>query len=392
MLTCLAGPWVARGDGYVFTLVPTSDGTPGIRVGVNTPSGGVSYVITIDTGNGQPNNGGLTVNNNPLNNVAQKIGMTGGTPGKPIEAPGNAGSPANDNVNMPANQVFLPAPKTPPSNKTTQPTLPNKATTTDLRTDDALIGIKWLDDNFRDWGQTKGKNGKFFYMTKNDESAEDANTTHNLAVKMANAATPTVPNGRPIGTDFKPIVFIPSQTTPSGALFVNGGFAADLTLSNRLAGTSATDPFIISTGMSQTLISSAMASELGLNVSSLPLETVGTGFGSLTVPFVDLTLKLFDDPNFPTFDLPVGILSTASDPFNENFLGNDVLGSLPFWEMTPSADGLSGTFYATPVPEPSTLGASLTGFLFGLLVYTRRRRLESRAGYWGRMSQASARA
>ncbi len=248
LLACLVGPRPARGDGYVLTVVPAKDGQPGFLVGVKVNGVNVPFIISIDTGNGKPDNGGLIVNNNPAHNTAGDIGMTGGKPGTPIQTPAGPVTPIDD-ANMPAGQTVQPPPTTNPGNKTTQPTLPAKASETDLGGKDgadAIIGIRWLDDNFRSWGETQGKIGKFFFLTSKDQSADDAVTTYKLALNAAGDAPQQRPDGRPVGTDFKPLVFVPPQVLPSGALFINGGFSLTATLTDLSTGNSANNPFIIS--------------------------------------------------------------------------------------------------------------------------------------------------
>lgn len=103
---------------------------------------------------------------------------------------------------------------------------------------------------------------------------------------------------------------------------------------------------------------------VGIDLNSLPLKNVNTGFGQPRVPTADINLALFPDSLFPKFDLEVGILSTALDPLGLDFLGADLLNQFSYWEMSPSADGLSGTFYAA-VPEPPmslTLARTLPAF------------------------------
>ncbi len=128
--------------------------------------------------------------------------------------------------------------------------------------------------------------------------------------------------------------------------------------------------------MDRTLISSEMASQLGLNVSSLPLGTVDTGFGSLTVPIANLKMDVFSDSQFSNPVLSVGILNDAEDPLGENFIGNDLLSTYNFWQMDASADGTTATFYASTsaVPEPTPFAFAAIGSIVALGYSWRGRR------------------
>ena len=114
----------------------------------------------------------MTVNNN--GNNATRIGVTAGTPGAPVVGAGGKPTAQTDNASLLSTLQVQPPPFTPPTNKNQQPPLPDKVSIMDLGevakgAPPGLLTIEWLRDNFRNWGETDGKNGLFFYLTAKNE-------------------------------------------------------------------------------------------------------------------------------------------------------------------------------------------------------------------------------
>ncbi len=123
--------------------------------------------------------------------------------------------------------------------------------------------------------------------------------------------------------------------------------------------------FVISTGSETSLISEDLATSLGLDLGSLPHETVPTVFGDLDVG--KITLPYFVFSGDPTSLNSFGVLPDSFNPDHINVLGTDILGTLGTYQLDISRD----TFRAgAVVPEPSTA----VFMLFGLLGIGSRRR------------------
>ena len=168
----------------------------------------------------------------------------------------------------------------------------------------------------------------------------------------------TNPDGRPKATKSEEVTPF-RHPVPQGEEAIDGGFRLGVDISSAFS-TQSSIPFILKSGFSNTIISSQLASLLGLNPGTLPTAQVQTNFGTMEVGMAQLQLDLFSDPSFT---VPVGIaLNSADNPFDDNVLGSDVLGQLAYWDIdqtNPSAPMFSAAASLTPIPEPGT--ATLIG-------------------------------
>ncbi len=131
----------------------------------------------------------------------------------------------------------------------------------------------------------------------------------------------------------------------------------------------ASAPFVLSTGLNDTLISQSLASSLG-PLTAGPSETVMSDFGSFSVPTAILKLDVF--PQEGPVTMTVGILPNSLNPDNVNVLGMDFYDQFPelIW------NGATSTFSAAP--EPGTWSIFLIGF--GVLGWHLRERRARRYG------------
>jgi hypothetical protein len=121
------------------------------------------------------------------------------------------------------------------------------------------------------------------------------------------------------------------------------------------ASNSFSSPFVISTGSATSLMTSEVAIALGLNLSSLPTETIDTPLGPITIPEANIAFGL--PPLLGTTTDTFGILSDSLDPNHVNILGADILDQFDTYALNIT----DGRFEETSVPEPKTLGLLAIG-------------------------------
>lgn len=204
---------------------------------------------------------------------------------------------------------------------------------------DAIVGATFLN--------TSDATGAFVLnAAKGTGTIYDKAQAAKLALLPLNTPTTAVATGS---------LDIPGQGTPPSATvsLVNGAHLASA-------------PFILSTGVSDTLISQSVANSLGpLTVG--PLETVTSELGSFTVSTAILQVGVFSQQSPST--MTVGILPDSLNPGNINVIGMDFYShySELIW------NGANSTFSAMRVPEPGTWSIFLVGFgVLGLHFRQRR--------------------
>jgi hypothetical protein len=158
---------------------------------------------------------------------------------------------------------------------------------------------------------------------------------------------------------------VPPKNLPPGQDAFDGGFDMGIDVFNPYLGHGLMDvPFIIKSGFPTSLISQSLAQNLGLDLNNLPTMQALGDFGSITVWSANLQVRLFNDPSFATFSVPVGITDPSINPFGDNLLASDILGLLPYWEISEDAGGVN-RFYAASkleaIPEPSTAWLASAG-------------------------------
>ena len=132
---------------------------------------------------------------------------------------------------------------------------------------------------------------------------------------------------------------------------------------------SASAPFVLSTGLNDTLISQSLANSLG-PLTAGPTETVMSDLGSFSVSTAILKLDVF--PQEGPLTMIVGILPNSLNPDNVNVLGMDFYDKFPelIW------NGATSTFSAAP--EPGTWPIIIVGFgVLGWHLRRGRSRLDS---------------
>ena len=136
---------------------------------------------------------------------------------------------------------------------------------------------------------------------------------------------------------------------PAGTEAADAGWILGVDVINAANGTSAVNrPFLLNPGLPTSLITDTLARSLGLTPSGLPLVTVEGDWGPIKVRQATLTLRLFNDPAFPTYTLQVGVTDARTNPFGDLILGQDVIGKLTSWEIsTVEGDGVT-RFFAAP--------------------------------------------
>lgn len=336
-------------DYFVFKLAPpANDDMPTIEVGATVGGVRKDIKLVIDTGDGIPSNGGLYIS--PTAATSLGMNTAGGTADS---AQGVGGSTVTTkDVNLPGGFSFGSPPKVPTGQAATTPTLPVKATVgPTIPNVDALIGSEFLKEY--QYGKFTGDKGSFFFLAAKSQGADAAKNALTTAINEATTTPPaTDPNGRPGGTKSTPVIPTPTKSLPPGSVPADAGYLANVDLG--FGSFVVNDmPFLIKSGLPNTLISEPTALALGIDIGTLVSKSIFTDFGMTNVPVADLTVGLFNEPDF-VFSLSVGILSASLNPFAENFLGGDYLGKLSYWEVSTADDNLSGQFYAK-VPEPNTL-------------------------------------
>lgn len=341
-------------DAFVLPLRPPAfDDFPTVQIGT------VGNVI-IDTGAGAS----LVVN--PASATALGMNPNGGMPanfGGVGEAAGRTGVP------VPAGTAFGGAttPITPGGQAASTPPLPGTADVLNLPAGvNGLIGSTFLQN------YNYGRIGSYFYLATKAQGAGGLATATAIASFLALGA-PFQPgsDGRPAGAQNNLLIPTPSFAQTQ----FTGGFQLPVDVTSA-GGTLLDVPFVISSGLTTTLFSRDLAIALGLNLGGPVVDTIGN-FGTIQVIQSTVTLGLFDNPSFPAFTVPVGILSSSNDPFGFNYLGGDVLGQLAYWEISQTASDGTRFFAARTVqaiPEPSTVALLILGLATGVLTRWRRQR------------------
>ncbi len=366
-------PLSAQANGFVFTLAdpPAGDtsGRPFIDLTATVNGSPVTIKALIDTG------AGGSANIKFDTGAAIVPSLTGGTPQTFRGVGGDVAGSRNADVPAAAALGFSVAPVAAPGNSVQVPALPAKADTLPLpRPGGATIPDTYLTANFGSITRVEGPGGKYLaVVTKDQVNTAARRTTADIANFLA-FPTPIQVNqdGRPIGTRSNGIAPLPPRPVQQNEELSYGGFTLPLGIAS-LGGTSLTDiPFLIASGMASTLISQELAIALGLDPSILPSGQFTGQTGSVfSAPQASVEIRLFSDPGFTSFIVPVGILAPSLDPFQDNFLGSDILGQLPYWEIETNQDNSAGIFFAAAttlraVPEPGGLafaGPLLVGVL-----------------------------
>jgi hypothetical protein len=236
----------------------------------------------------------------------------------------------------------------------------------------SMLGSEWLKQFFCEWGQCDG----YYYLVAKDQGAEGSAIANAMAAFLGLSPAVTLDsNGQPQGTKHKYV-----QPTPPREGALDGGFDIEIDIENPPIGGTHHAPLIIKSSLPMSLITQSLALDLGLDLSKLKkVETLGN-FGPIEVLQADLELRLFDDPGFPTFTVPVGITDPNTNPFGDNFLGGDILGKLQYWEISQDQEGVT-RFYAyagQTIPTVTEWGLIIMALLLltaGAIVIVRRRRV-----------------
>jgi hypothetical protein len=357
----------AYGDVFVLPILPGGTNTaPRVRVTVNVAGVDQNFNLVLDTGDEIATDGGFYVNNRAGNDVAGRLGMGAGGAAGGIDGAGAppGGAPSRTGVPLPAGLHFTNPPNVPGGQAAAAPALPAASTVASLPAgDDALIGSQFL-SNYQ-YGRVDGSSGSFFYLAAKAEGAMAVRTAISISTFLSAAPLSLGPDGRPIGVASKPITPTPAVVTPPGTVAMDGGFDLALSLLYPTSGTSVSSPFIIKTGLDRTLISQSLATELGINLASLPIASTDINFDTFSIPVVEIEANVFAGQG--SYFLNVGVLPDSLNPFGENFLGNDLLGNFQYYEINTNTELTGGTFFALPTPEPSVLGLCLLGTCLFLL-------------------------
>jgi hypothetical protein len=358
--------WIAMpacGDVFVLPILPGGANTaPRVRMTVNVAGMDQSFNLVIDTGDEIAMDGGFYVNNRTTdgNNVAGRLGMGAGGAAGAIDGAGAppGGAASRTGVPLPAGLHFANPPNIPGGQATAAPALPAASTVASLPAgDDALIGSQFL-SNYQ-YGRMDGPSGSFFYLAAKAEGASAVHAAISIASFLSAAPISLGPDGRPIGSASKPITPTPGVVTPPGTVAMDGGFNLDLSLLYPATGTNASGSFIIKTGFDRTLISQSLATQLGINVASLPTASTDINFDTFSIPVVEIDANVFAGQ--ASYLLDAGVLPDSLNPFDENFLGDDLLSKFQYHEVDTNTDLSGGTFFALPTPEPAIMGLCLLG-------------------------------
>lgn len=326
-----AGPLAA--NVYVIKLLPPTPNDPRPKIEVN------GIPMTIDTGctpglYATPATAGTLGLNTGAGTAGRSRGVGGSTPtttGVPVPA----GSIAPSGPSTPV---------TPQGQGATTPPMPTTATVGNTASP-ALLGDGWLSNFF--YGRIDG----YFWLVEKDQGGEGVATANSMALFLSGESLTKslAASTRPPGTQSEVIRRSPAKVLPPGIQAADDGWILAVDVVDPVGGGTVADAsFLIKSGLPMTLISDRLATQLGLDLASLPKVTTLGNFGPIQVRQAKLTLALFADPAFPVFTIPVGVTDPTTNPFGENFLSNDVLSSLFSWEISAvEGDGLT-RFFAAP--------------------------------------------
>lgn len=362
------------GDAFVFPVTfDTNDNRYHITISLTVNNKPATVSVVIDSGNDD----GLMFDPE----VAQAMGMdlSKGTPGS-ITTDGGTQNVTKD-VPLPASAT-LGTPLTPTGQTTAgAPALPAKATVNAKLTSDANAGLTSL-GTFATVGiSTNAADKSFVYFIAKGEENTGMDKVQAI-INAAAAPAPPVelnPDGTPVGSKVAVVAPTPPPILPPGAVDLNQGY--DLTLGVSASSGAAEDaPFVISSGMPETLITESLAKSLGLSLATLPSDTAISDFGEANVRDADVELHLFpNDPSFPVFNLQVGVMTDpVFNQIGENYLGADVLSQLPFWSIDTTDDVFTASSTLVFAPEPSSFSLAALALLTSLVAFKRVRQLVPR--------------
>ena len=361
MFTSLTFWGQARADVFVVPLAspPTAgDPRPFIDLKITKGDGTTVTIKTlIDTGSASSE---LKV----TEGIATAAGLDKTTGTASAERGINGVSPSTSGVTIPPALGLGPAspPIIPSGQPLTSPVLPTKATIGSLPPGrEGTLGNGYLKANFDAAAQLDG----YFYFVAKGQGAQGVARAVAISSFLAFSA-PVALNvdGRPEGTRSALITPTTPKVLAPGEEASDGGFNLAVDVATASGTVLRGVPFVMHSGFSTTLISSELASSMGLDINTLPTRQIEGNFGLMSVHSADLQLRLFDDPSFPVFSVMVGVTDSASNPFGDNVLGADVLGLLPYTETYYNADN-TATFYAASslrvVPEPAAALIAVAG-------------------------------
>lgn len=360
-LLALSLPATAPAHAFVLKLTtPAGEKIPMVQIG------GRQFII--DTGADDTT---LSEGSATALGIDPKAGTTGKVAG--------AGGEVNQREGVPLPGSFKPdgpsAPKAPAGQAEQSPDMPKTASVAPIDgVTNGVLGNDWLSGfNF---GFITRPGGSYFYLATKAQGAQGLKTAIDLAMTLAsNGPVLTDPDGRPFGTLATVIGPTPPSPLPPGVSAFDSGFNLNVGLQSQTQDLTGI-PFLIKSGLPTTLISAQTALALGLNLLNLPTTDVSGDFGLVSVRQATLSFHLLDNPNFPWLSASIGVLSTADNPLNLNYLGSDLLGQLPFWEISSNEADVT-RFYAAPaiiaVPEPATFGLFAAAGLLAIMVFYRHR-------------------
>jgi len=346
---------VARADVFVLNLVTSAaDDLPTIQIGATVGGMQVNVsAVVVDTGAGL----GLYMNN--ASATALGLNLATGTPQAARGVGGNAATTTGVTIPAGTTPTGGSTPVVPGGQANKNPAFPATTTVGPLPAGvNGLVGSTFLSDY--NYGFIGTAPSKYLFLARKTEGATGLATA--TAVASFLSGVTLGPGGQPAGTRSALLTPTPPQTLPPGTVAFDSGYDLDVDVTNPTGTGLADVPFILKSGFATSLITQSLALSLGVNLADLPSTSVQGDFGAIPALETTLDVDLFPGTGFPTFAIPVAIADSANNPLAENFLGDDILGLLPFWEVTVDPTG-AATFSATPAPEPSTASVLVAGMV-----------------------------